>query len=151
MRLTHILRRLAASPLFSAVAMLTLAVGIGANSAIFSVIEGVLLKPFPYPRSDRLVTIDHSAPGLNIPRTGAAPFLYFTFREHGRMFQDIGLWNMGTASVTGLTEPEEVPTLFVTDGVLSTLGVQPRLGRLFTLRLLRCRRCPRLPTLRRSR
>ena len=118
--------------MFSAIAILTLAIGIGANTAIFSVVQGILLKPLPYPRSDELVTIDHSAPGINLPSAGAAPFLYFTYREQGRTFQDVGLWNTGTVSVTGLAEPEEVPTLFVTDAVLPILGVQPRLGRLFS-------------------
>ena len=119
-------------PLFTGVAVLTLAIGIGANTAIFSVIEGVLLKPLPYPRSDELVALDHAAPGINMPRAGAAPFLYFTYREDGRAFQDVGLWNTGTVSVTGLAEPEEVPTLFVTDGVLPMLGAQPMLGRVFS-------------------
>src|ERR671925_989620 len=132
MRFKQVLRSLAKMPLFTAVAVLTLAIGIGANTAIFSVIEGVLLKPLPYPRPDELVAVDHAAPGVNLPRVGAAPFLYFTYREDGRVFQDVGLWNTGTVSVTGLAEPEEVPALFVTDGVLPMLGAQPMLGRLFT-------------------
>jgi putative ABC transport system permease protein len=119
-------------PGFTAVAALTLAIGIGANTAIFSVIEGVLLKPLPYPRSEQLIAIDHAAPGVNIASAGAAPFLFFTYREEGWVFQDVGLWNTGTVSVTGLAEPEEVRTLFVTDGVLPMLGVQPMLGRVFT-------------------
>jgi predicted permease len=119
-------------PGFTAVAALTLAIGIGANTAIFSVIEGVLLKPLPYPRSEQLIAIDHAAPGVNIASAGAAPFLFFTCREEGWVFQDVGLWNTGTVSVTGLAEPEEVRTLFVTDGVLPMLGVQPMLGRVFT-------------------
>ena len=119
-------------PFFTGVAVLTLAIGIGANTAIFSVIEGVLLKPLPYPRSHELVALDHAAPGVNLPRTGAAPFQYFTYREEGRVFQDVGLWNTGTVSVTGLAEPEEVRTLFVTDGILPMLGVQPMLGRVFS-------------------
>ena len=119
-------------PGFTAVAALTLAIGIGANTAVFSVIQGVLLKPLPYPRSDELIALDHAAPGVNIDRAGAAPFLYFTYREDGRVFQDVGLWNTGTVSVTGLAEPEETRTLFVTDGILSMLGVRPMLGRTFT-------------------
>ncbi len=119
-------------PLFTGMAVLTLAIGIGANTAIFSVVEGVLLKPLPYPRSDELVALDHAAPGINLPRAGAAPFQYFTYREEGRVFQDVGLWGTGTVSVTGLAEPEEVRTLFVTDGVLPMLGVQPMLGRVFS-------------------
>jgi putative ABC transport system permease protein len=134
MRLNQVLRRLARMPLFTGVAVLTLALGIGANAAVFSVIEGVLLKPLPYPGSNELVALDHSAPGVNLLRAGAAPFLYFTYREEGRVFQDVGLWNPGTVSVTGLAEPEEVRTLFVTDGILPMLGVQPMLGRVFTRR-----------------
>jgi len=132
MHLNQVLRRLGRMPLFTSVAVLTLAIGIGANTAIFSVVQGVLLKPLPYPQSDALVTIDHSAPGINLPNAGAAPFLYFTYREQGRMFQDVGLWNTGTVSVTGLAEPEETPALFVTDGVLPMLGAQPQAGRLFS-------------------
>jgi len=132
MRLNQILRSLARNPLFTGVAVLTLATGIGANTAIFSVIEGVLLKPLPYPRSHELVALDHAAPGVNIQRAGAAPFLYFIYREEGRAFQDVGLWSTGTVSVTGLAEPEEVRTLFVTDGILPMLGAQPKLGRLFS-------------------
>jgi putative ABC transport system permease protein len=132
MRFKQVLRSLAKMPLFTSVAVLTLAIGIGANTAIFSVIEGVLLKPLPYPRSHELVALDHAAPGVNLARAGAAPFQYFTYREEGRVFQDVGLWNTGTVSVTGLAEPEEVRTLFVTDGVLPMLGAQPMLGRVFS-------------------
>ncbi len=119
-------------PGFTSVAVLTLAIGIGANAAIFSVIEGVLLKPLPYARSAELVTIDHAAPGVKIEHAGSAPFLYFTYREDGRVFQDVGMWNVGTMSVTGLAQPEEVPTLFVTDAILPMLGAQPLLGRLIS-------------------
>jgi predicted permease len=119
-------------PAFTAVAVLTLAIGIGANTAIFSVIEGVLLKPLPYSHPEDLIVIDHSAAGVNLPRVGAAPFLYFTYREDSQALQDIGLWNTGTVSLTGLGDPEEVPTLFVTDGILPILGVPPMLGRVFT-------------------
>ena len=132
MPLKQTVRRLAQMPLFTAVAVLTLAIGIGANTAIFSVVQGVLLKPLPYPRSDELVTIDHAAPGIDLPSAGAAPFLYFTYREQNRSFEDVGLWGTGTITVTGVAEPEEVPTLFVTDAVLPLVGVRPALGRLFS-------------------
>src|SRR4029453_1326494 len=102
MRWRHVLRHLAAMPLFTGMAVLTLGLGIGANTAIFSVVSGVLLKPLPYPRSGELVSIDHAAPGLDIERAGAAPFLYFTYREDGRAFQDVAMWNTGTVSVTGI-------------------------------------------------
>jgi hypothetical protein len=76
MRLNQLLRGLARMPLFTAIAVLTLAIGIGANTAIFSVIQGVLLKPLPYPRSDELVALDHAAPGVNIAHAGAISVLH---------------------------------------------------------------------------
>jgi predicted permease len=132
MRLKQVVRSLARMPGFTAVSVLTLAIGIGANTAVFGVIQGVLLKPLPYPHSDELVALDHAAPGVNIASAGAAPFQYFTYREEGRVFQDVGLWNTGTVSVTGLAEPEEVRTLFATDAILPMLGAQPMLGRVLT-------------------
>src|SRR5215470_1884872 len=132
MRLNQILRRLLHAPMFSAIAVATLAIGIGANTAIFSVAEGVLLKPLPFPHAEQLVVVDHAAPGVNLKSVGAAPFLYFTYRDEARLFQDIGLWESDTASVTGLAQPEEVQSLVVTDGVLPMLGVQPAIGRAFS-------------------
>jgi predicted permease len=118
--------------MFTAITLVTLAIGIGANSAIFSVLNGVLLKPLPYPEPDRLVAVWETAPGLNIPELNASPSTYFTFREEGRTFQDIGLWRGDSVSVTGMAEPEQVDALFVTDGVLPILGVRPVLGRWFS-------------------
>jgi len=132
MRLNQILRRLLQLPVFTTVAVLTLAVGIGANTAIFSVIEGVLIKPLPYPRPDELVVLDHAAPGINLKSGGAAPFLYFTYREDGRVFRDVALVSGDTVSVTGLAEPEEVAAIDVTEDFLPMLGATPALGRLFT-------------------
>jgi putative ABC transport system permease protein len=134
MRLSQIARRLLQLPVFTTVAVLTLALGIGANAAIFSVVNGVLLKPLPYPQADRLVVLDHSAAGLDLKRAGIAPFLYFTYREDGRVFRDVGMWSEDSLSVTGLAEPEQVRATDVTDGVLPLLGAQPMLGRLFTRR-----------------
>jgi predicted permease len=132
MRLHHILRRLVQLPLFTTVAVVTLAIGIGANAAIFSIIEGVLLRPLPYPHPDELVSLDHTAPGVGLKSVGAAPFLYYMYREQGRVFQDVGMWQGDTESVTGVAEPEEVQSVVVTDGMLPILGARPALGRLFT-------------------
>jgi predicted permease len=126
------LRALRKSPGFTAVAVLTLAVGIGANSAIFSVINGVLLKPLPYPHPEELIDLHLTAPGVNFPDAEPAPFLYFTYREQGRAFQSVGLYRWITKSVTGLTEPVEAQCLNVTAEVLPILGVQPALGRWFS-------------------
>ena len=134
MRLRHILRRLLQLPVFTTVAVVTLAIGIGANAAIFSVVDGVLLKPLPYPKADELIVLDHSAMGLNLKSAGAAPFLYYTYREDGRVFQDVAMWTGDTESVTGLAEPEEVRSIIVTDGLLPMLGATPALGRLISER-----------------
>src|SRR5271170_2812172 len=128
----HVLRRLLHSPMFTGMTLLTLAIGIGANTAIFSVIEGVLLKPLPYPHPEELVGLWHTAKGLNIPELNMSPSLYFTYKEESRTFQDVGLWQDGSASVTGLAEPERVDTLNLTEAVLPLLGVKPLLGRVFS-------------------
>ena len=118
--------------MFTVITVVTLALGIGANAAIFSVLQGVLLKPLPYPEADRLVAVDHAAPGVNLKNTGMAPFLYFTYREGSRTLDDIGMWQGDSLSVTGMAEPEQVPGVDVTDGVLPLLGAQPVLGRVFS-------------------
>jgi predicted permease len=132
MRYRHILRRLRLSPGFSAIAVVTLALGIGANSAIFSVIEGVLLKPLPYAHPEQLIGVWHNAPGVNIPELNMSPSTYFTYREQNRTLQEIGVWSEGTVSITGLAEPEEVHCVWVTEGILPLLGVPPALGRWFS-------------------
>ena len=125
-------RRLARAPLFTTVAVLTLALGIGANAAIFSVVRGVLLKPLPFEDEERLVDVMLSAPGLGLTELPLSPATYLISREEGRVFEDIGLWDTGAASVTGSGEPERVRLLRVTDGTLPLLGVAPLLGRTFT-------------------
>ena len=131
-RLRLVSRRLARAPLFTAVAVLTLALGIGANTAIFSVVNGVLLKPLPFDESDRLVGVWHSAPGLGFDRLNQSPAMYMTYREAGQTFEDIGLWDNTSVSVTGIGEPERVQALLVTDGTLGVLRVEPIVGRRFT-------------------
>jgi len=132
MRIRLIVRRLARTPMFTAIAVLTLAVGIGANSAIFSVIDGVLLKPLPFPHPDELIAVNHAAPGVNLPEAGSAPFLHFTYRDQAHSFQDIGLYRWADRTVTGLEEPETALSLDVTAQVLPILGMQPALGRWFS-------------------
>lgn len=128
----HVVRRLSRAPMFTVTAMLTLAIGIAANTSIFSVINGILLKPLPYPEADRLIGVSQTAPGINIRDLNASPATYYTYREENRTFEDIGMWSRGSASVTGVGEPEQVRTLIVTDGVLPVLRVSPFLGRAFT-------------------
>lgn len=129
--LRYAVRRLLHSPGFTAISLLMLALGIGASTAIFCVIDGVLLKPLPYPHSEQLVSLRHTAPGVNITELNMAPSLYFTYSDENRVFQDLGMWSTSTSSVTGLAEPEEVPVLMVTHRLLPILEVQPALGRAF--------------------
>jgi predicted permease len=131
-QIKHVLRRLMRSPVFSAVTLITLALGIGANTAIFSIVSSVLLKPLPYREPDGLVSIWETAPGLGIKELNASPSTYFTFREEGQTFEDVGLWRGDSVSVTGIAEPEQVDALFVTDGTLPILAVSPAMGRYFT-------------------
>jgi predicted permease len=131
-QLRQVLRRLGRAPIFTAVTLLTLAVGIGANTAIFSVINGVLLNPLPYPHPEELVAVWLTAPGINIKDLNLGPAHYFIFREQSRTFQDIGLYMGYSVNVTGPGEPEHASGLLVTDGLLPILGVTPILGRSFT-------------------
>jgi len=117
--------------MFTVITLITLAAGIGANTVVFSVLEGVLLKPLPYPHSEDLVGVWHTALGINLPEVNMSPSNYFIYREQGRTFQDIGLYSGDSVSVTGIGEPEQVPALNVSDGTLAILGVQPALGRSF--------------------
>jgi predicted permease len=128
------LRRLVRSPGFAVTVLLTLAIGIGANTAVFSVVNSVLLKPLRYPEPDRLIAMRLEAPGAG----GLSNFanglqlsasLYFTFAEQNRTLQSLGVWIVETANVTGLARPEEVRTAYISDGVLQTLGVAPVAGR----------------------
>jgi predicted permease len=131
------LRMLRRNPMFAAVGLLTIALGIGANTAVFSVVNSVLLKPLNYPKAEELVSLHQTAPGaagLADFENGLllSPSMYFTYAEQNRTFQSLGVWDAGTASVTGLAEPEQVRTVEVSDGVLQALGVRPVVGRWLT-------------------
>jgi predicted permease len=130
-QLRQVLRRLSRVPMFTAITLATLAIGVGANTVIFSVVDAVLLKPLPYPHSEQLIGVSHSAPGINLPSLNMAPFLYFIDREQNTTLQDIGMYDGDAFTVTGAGEPEHVRGLDVTDGTLPLLGVTPALGRLF--------------------
>ena len=117
--------------MFTLVTVLTVAIGVGANSVIFSVINGVLLKPLPYPEPDALVAVWQTAPILNLKELDLCPSDYFTFREQNQSFTSMGAWTGGSVTITGKGEPEQVRNLSVTEGTLPTLGVAPALGRWF--------------------
>lgn len=111
--------------------ILTLALGIGVTTAIFSVVYGVLLKPLPFDEPDRLVALNHRLPGFGVARNGPqSAATYFTYRDHASAFDDIGLWTATEVSVTRDT-PERVRALRVSDGLLPLLRVRPFLGTFF--------------------
>jgi predicted permease len=118
--------------MFTVVTLITLAAGVGANTVVFSVVEGILLKPLPYPQAEQLVSVAHAAPGINIKEVPNGPSNYFIYRDQNQSFQDIGLMSADSVSVTGLAEPEHVQAERVTDGVISILGIPPMLGRSFS-------------------
>jgi predicted permease len=135
--LKHIARRLGRSPGFAITVVLTLAIGIGANTAVFSVLNSVLLRPLPYPEPQQLVSLHLDAPGApglaefrNELRVSAS--MYFTFATHNRVFQSVGIWGPGTASITGIAQPEQVNTAQISGGVLETLNVPAFTGQWLT-------------------
>jgi predicted permease len=131
-RIRQVFRRLGRAPLFTALTLITLAVGIGATTLIFSVLDGVLLKPLPYPHPEQLIGVWYSTPKVNIKDLNIAPFLYFPILEQNRTLEAIGAYQGDSLSITGTGQPEQVSGLDVTQEVLPMLGVKPALGRLFT-------------------
>ncbi|MFN7922597.1 MAG: ABC transporter permease [Bryobacteraceae bacterium] len=129
--LKYTLRRLAAAPGFTLATVLTLALGIGANTAIFTIVNGVLLKPLPFPEPDRLIGVWQTASGLNIKDLNPSLADYVTYREQSRTFADVALYNGRSATVTEFPDPERVEGLSATFRLLSTIGVRPILGRDF--------------------
>ncbi len=117
-------------PAFAATAVLTLALGIGATTAIFSVVYGVLLKPLPFREPDRLVSLRQHAPhGVG---TVHGPATYLTYRENQQAFEAIGAWTPAEVSITGGGDPERVQALLVSATTLPLLQVQPVVGRVFS-------------------
>jgi predicted permease len=131
-QLKQLVRRLFRAPVFTGVTLTTLALGVGANTAIFSVVEAVVLRPLNYPHPDQLIGVWLNAPGVGLQKLGVGQFIYFIDREQTSTSQDIGAYTSNSRSVTGMGEPEHVRGLDVTDGTLPLLGVKPVLGRLFT-------------------
>jgi len=130
--LARTVRGLPRRPGFTLATVLTLALGIGATTAIFSVIYSVLLKPLPYPNPDELVRIRHVAAAFSSNDMTTASTQYLTYRAENRTFAEIGLWQESGVTLSGDGEPERLSALRVTHGLLQALGVQPLRGRWFT-------------------
>ena len=133
----YALRQLRRNRSFTSVAVMTLALGIGATTAIFSVVNGILIQPLPYSHPTKLVEVGLDLPGINQFNWPLSPAEYATFREQSRTFEDIGLYYTGfggnpTRPTSPASDVPNVPALGVTDGVLPILEVAPLLGRRFT-------------------
>ena len=131
----HALRRLARHPAFTVPAVLTLALGLGATTAIYTVLDAVVLRPLPYANADRLVYIDTPMPGMGPDtRWWLGRHEVFYFKEHARGLEDIGVYQRSQANVLGDagTRAERVNSASVSASLLSTLGFRPYAGRLIT-------------------
>jgi predicted permease len=117
----------------TAITLLTTALGIGATTAIFGVVNAVLIRPLPYPQPDALIGVWHAGVLQVAPlNLGFSASMYLTYRSENRTFENFGIWSTDAASVTGIGDPEEVTALSVTAGFLPALGVRPALGRWFS-------------------
>jgi putative ABC transport system permease protein len=122
-------RTLGKAPGFSIVALLVLALGIGANTAIFTVVNSVVLRPLPYPGSDRLALIWETDLKDGIKREGPSGPNFLDWKEQSQSFENMALLEVGTGTLTGEGEPEQVIGLRVTTNFLSMLGARTVLGR----------------------
>ncbi len=122
-------RLLGKNPGFTLATIFTLALGIGANTAIFTVTSAILLRPFPYRDPDQLVTVRVS--DQNQPRPSTI-LRYELVRDNNRSFEQVGVWATDNLNLTGSGEPLQVPVARVSPSFLSMLGVRPQLGRIFT-------------------
>ena len=125
------LRRLRRSPAFTAAAVLTLALGIGANSALFSLADAALLRPLPYPTADRLMMLWETQPGAGKPRERASAANFLDWRRRAPAFDAMAAWDDWGMALTGAGEPEELSTVVASPNLFQLLGVTPALGRAF--------------------
>lgn len=125
-------RGLLKQPRFLVVASLTLALGVGAVTAIFSVVSGVLLSPLPYPHADRLVNIWSSAPGLGYDQFPLSPDLFLFYRKHNQVFEDMALLHRTRVNLTEGGSPEVVDAAETTHSYFDTLGAGFSIGRGYT-------------------
>ena len=128
-----VFRRLIATPGFTLVSLLTLAVGVAANIAIFTVVNAVLIRPLPLPESDRLVMLMHAAPGLiQLDELPISDALYVHYADESRTLESVAMIRGGPASFTGPENPERVPGARATASFFEVARTQPRIGRAFT-------------------
>jgi hypothetical protein len=130
----HAMRMIRTKPAFSAAALLSLALGIGANTAIFSVLNAVLIRSLPYPGSDALVGVFNRLviQGQVFEDSELSAGMYAACNQNCKAFETFGVWTPGAATVTGMGDPEQLVTVTATQGVLPTLGVPAYIGRWFS-------------------
>jgi hypothetical protein len=125
-------RSLRRTPAITIAALITLAIGIGANSAVFSVVDGLLLRPLPYPDPGRLGLIWIHSPGIGIFQDWPSPGHFLDIKAQNRSFEDIAIVHGGTRTMTGGEEPVRLDVLRTSSTLFTMLGAQPLMGRLFT-------------------
>src|SRR5215217_3994102 len=128
----YALRTLRRSAGLTAVIVLSLAIGIGANTAIFSVVNALLLKPLPYPDPERLVVLWLRSPGINIPQDWPSPGQYTDVRSENRSFDLMSISQGRGGTMLGLEQPERVEVLLTSSSLFQMLGAKPLYGRLLT-------------------
>ena len=128
----YAVRGLVKSKAFTLSCVLILALGIGANTAIFSILNAVLLRPLPYSQPDQLIRIRQSLPKMSELRLGAAPPEFLSYRTRGRVFSAVAGYQSASYDVTGLSQPQHVPASKITASLFQTLDVKPHIGRAFT-------------------
>src|SRR5437868_8714727 len=126
------IRGLIKRPSFTAIAVVTLALGIGANTAIFSLVNVVLLKPFTFPNANRLVMAWEDASRIGFPRADPAPGTFNDWRQQQSAFEDMAALDPKSFNLTGDGEPEKITAYGVTANLFPLLGVQPAFGRNFS-------------------
>jgi len=129
--LRHSVRTLLRSPAYSVVTVLTLALGIGANTAIFSIVNGVILRPLGYPQPEQLMYLTTQFPAFGFDQFWVSPPEYFEFREMNQSFSAVGAYTTGELNLTAGDRPLRVRSASVDDALFTALGVQPAMGRLF--------------------
>src|SRR3984957_15656134 len=131
----YCLRQLRKSPGFTAVAVITLALGIGINTAIFSVVNGVLLRPLGFPDANKLVRVYHVPPQKSFPATAtfaASAANYLDWEKQNHVFDRMAIYASRGFDLSGADKPEQIDASTVSSGFFATLGVQPMLGREFS-------------------
>ena len=129
-----LVRRVLSDPSFAVVSVITLAIGLGANMAIFTVVNAVLLRPLPVPDSDRLVTLNHAAPGLTqFPELPMSNALYFLYASESRTLDGVAMFQGRQLSFTGTEDPQRIEAAIVTASFFDVIRTPPRLGRSFTI------------------